>query len=111
LPPLLVLVPVRRRRPRLDGAETVDRAGLEEHRLHERGLARPAVADDGDVADLPGLLGHTSLLLFGGHTIATHPRPVGQAEWRPAMRARWRGAGASEGAGSPSCGAGRRGTP
>ena len=38
--------------------EPVDRAGLEEHRLDERGLARPAVADDGDVADLPGLVGH-----------------------------------------------------
>ena len=32
---LLVLVPVGDRRARLDGAEAVDRARLEEHRLHE----------------------------------------------------------------------------
>ena len=38
-------------------AEPVDRAGLEEQRLDERRLPGPAVADDGDVADLGGL-GH-----------------------------------------------------
>jgi hypothetical protein len=61
LPSLLVLVPVADRRSRLDRAEPVDRARLEEHRLEKRRLTRPAVADDGDVADLPGLL-HQLLL-------------------------------------------------
>ena len=36
--------------------EPVRRARLEQHRLDERGLARPAVPDDGDVADLPRLV-------------------------------------------------------
>ena len=63
LPALLVLVPVADRRSRFDGAETVDRACLEEHRLEEGGLTRPAMSDDGDVADLPGLLHQ---LLLGG---------------------------------------------
>ncbi len=58
LPPLLVLVPVGDGATGLDGAEAVDLAGLEEHRLDERGLAGPAMADHGDVADLPGLLRH-----------------------------------------------------
>ena len=35
LPLVLVLVPVGDGRARLDGAEAVDRTGLEEHRLHE----------------------------------------------------------------------------
>ena len=55
---VLVLVPVGDRRAGLDRAEPVRRLGLEEQRLDERRLARPAVADDGDVADLPGLDGH-----------------------------------------------------
>ena len=58
LAPLLVLVPVGGRRALLDRAEPVDRSGLEEHRLDERGLARPAMADDGDVTDLSGLGWH-----------------------------------------------------
>ena len=57
--------------PCLDGAEPVDRAGLEEHRLDERGLPGPAVADDGDVADLPWLdCRHAAALL-----LATRLRP------------------------------------
>ena len=52
---LLVLVPVRDGRPLFDDAEPVRRAGLEEHRLDQRGLACAAVTDDGDVADLSGL--------------------------------------------------------
>ena len=36
----------------VDGAEPLRRAGQEEHRLGERGLARTAVADEHDVADL-----------------------------------------------------------
>ena len=52
LAPLLVLVPVGDGVAGLDGAQPVRRAGLEEHRLHERRLSRPAMADDGDVADL-----------------------------------------------------------
>ena len=42
--------------------EPVGRLRLEEQRLDERRLARPAVADDGDVADLPGFDGHQVLL-------------------------------------------------
>src|SRR6059058_1118244 len=57
---LLVLVPVGNRRPRLDRPEPVRRAGLEQHRFHERRLSRPAVSDDGDVANLPRLVGHAS---------------------------------------------------
>ena len=52
---LLVLVPVGDRAALLDNAEPVRRAGLEQHRLDERGLACAAVTDDGDVADLSGL--------------------------------------------------------
>ena len=58
LPALLVLVPVGDGAAGLDGAEAIDLSGLEEHRLDERGLAGSAMADDGDVADLPGLLRH-----------------------------------------------------
>ena len=61
---VLVLVGVRDRRAGRDGAETVDLARLEEERLDERRLSRPAVADDGDVAD-PGGLGHGLGLLLG----------------------------------------------
>ena len=61
---VLVLVRVGDRRARLDRAEAVDRARLEEERLDERRLSRPAVADDGDVADLCGL-GHGLALLLG----------------------------------------------
>ena len=68
LPALLVLVPVGGGRALLDRAEPVDRAGLEEHRLDERGLPRPAVAGDGDVADLSGL---------GWTSRATPPRDAG----------------------------------
>ena len=56
LPPVLVLIPVGDGRALLDRAEPVDRTGLEQHRLHEGRLARPSVADGGDVADLSGLL-------------------------------------------------------
>ena len=55
LAPLLVLVPVGDGGAGLDRPEPVDRPGLEEQRLDERGLPRPAVADDGDVADLARL--------------------------------------------------------
>src|SRR5207244_8681279 len=39
-------------------------AGLEEHRLDERSLARRAVTDDGNVADLSGLDGHLAGFLL-----------------------------------------------
>jgi hypothetical protein len=56
---LLVLVPVRHGRPRLDRSEPVHRFGLVQERLDERGLAGSSMTDDGDVADLSGLLsGH-----------------------------------------------------
>ena len=55
LPALLVLVPVGDSRALLDRSEPVDRPGLEEHCLDERGLPRPTVSGDGDVADLSGL--------------------------------------------------------
>ena len=63
--PLLVLVGVGDGRAGLDRAEAVDLAGLVEQRLDERRLARPAVTDDGDVADLPWLdCGHVRALLL-----------------------------------------------
>jgi hypothetical protein len=55
LSPVLVVVPVGRRRAGLHRPEPVRLARLEEQRLRERGLADPAVPDDGDVADLPRL--------------------------------------------------------
>jgi hypothetical protein len=58
LPPLLVVVPVADRRARLDRAEPVRRPRLEQQRLDERRLARPAVSDDGDVANLARLYWH-----------------------------------------------------
>ena len=62
---LLVLVRVGDRRARLDRAEPVDLAGLEEERLDEGRLPRPAVTDDGDVADLPWLgCGHLRAFLL-----------------------------------------------
>ena len=62
LPLLLVVVPVGGRRARVDRAEPVRLTGLEEQCLDQRRLARPAMADDGDVAD-PARLenGHTQL--------------------------------------------------
>ena len=51
----LVVVPVGHGRTGLDVAEPVDGAGLEQHRLDEGGLPRPAMTDDGDVADLARL--------------------------------------------------------
>ena len=55
LPLVLVVVPVADGRPLLDRAEPVRLSRLEEQRLDERGLPDPAVADDGDVADLARL--------------------------------------------------------
>src|SRR5262249_35350512 len=61
---VLVLVEVGDRRTGLDGAKPVDGSGLEEERLDERRLSRPAVTDDGDVADLCGV-GHGRSVLLG----------------------------------------------
>ena len=62
LPLLLIVVPVGRRRSRIDRPEPVRLAGLEEQRLDEGRLAGAAMADDGDVADLARLEnGHTRL--------------------------------------------------
>ena len=47
--------PSRRPSSRPRRSEPVRRARLEQHRLDERGLSRPAVSDDGDIADLAGL--------------------------------------------------------
>ncbi len=55
LPLVLVVVPVCGRRARVDRAEPVRLPRLKEQRLRERGLPHSAVADDGDVADLPRL--------------------------------------------------------
>ena len=129
---------VRDRRAGLDRAEPVHRARLEEERLDERRLPRPAVADDGDVADLGGL-GHGLLVLLGlgfGESLVSssrHPAPTieslrrrqcassslqrrrastrRKSRWlrsRPARAARPRDA--PSGAGSPSCAAARRAT-
>ena len=73
LAPLLVLVPVGDGVARLDRAQPIGRAGLEEHRLHERRLSRPAVTDDGDVADLSrieGRHGRRILLVAGVRRLA-----------------------------------------
>ena len=72
--------------PLLDRAEPVDRAGLEEHRLDERGLPRSAVAGDGDVADLSGLGGHlrTAPPRTGTRQRRSYPRSgsiLGRAMW------------------------------
>ena len=88
---LLVLVPVGGGRAPLDGAEPVDRAGLEEHRLHERRLSGPAVSGDGDVADLSGLGGHRGRLLLGRGervldlTPGRHLSSAGSMWWQDAV--------------------------
>src|SRR3954447_12882618 len=65
-PPLLVLVPVRDRRPLLDAAEPVRLLGFEEQRLDERRLPDTAVSGDGDVANLRRLGGrHAGRVLLG----------------------------------------------
>ena len=79
---MLVLVPVAHGRALLDRAEPVRLPGLEQHGLDERGLPDPAVSDDGDVADLPGLgRWHQArvLLAFGlrGNAIAAETRARG----------------------------------
>ena len=78
---VLVVVPVGDRRPLLDRAEPVRLPRLEEQRLDERGLPDPAVAGDGDVADLPWLggrhCGRSSSVGFGPHRI-----PAGEPLWR-----------------------------
>ena len=84
LPLLLVVVPVRDRRARVDRAEAVRLARLEEQRLDQRGLARASMTDDGDVADLAGLecghaKGSSSAGCLGGGILtglAPAPRPV-----------------------------------
>ena len=64
--PLLAVIPVGGGRALLHRPEPVDLARLEQHGLRERGLPDPAVADDGDVADLPGLgRRHQALILLG----------------------------------------------
>ena len=55
LPLLLVLVPVGDRGAGVDRTQSIDLVGLIQQRLDEGRLARPAMADDGDVADLSGL--------------------------------------------------------
>ena len=62
---LLVLFPVGDGAARLDRAQPVRLSRLEEQGLDERGLPRTAMADDGDVADLPGFDGHRVLLRCG----------------------------------------------
>ena len=47
---LLVLLPVGDGRALLDRPQPVRGTGLEEHRLDERGLSRPSMASDGNVA-------------------------------------------------------------
>ncbi len=67
---LFVFVPVADRRAGLDRSEPVRRAGLEQHRLDQRRLSRPAVTDDGDVANLPGLDRHEALPPRQGPAVA-----------------------------------------
>jgi hypothetical protein len=52
---VLILVPVRDGRRRLDRPEAVRGPGLEEERLDEGRFPGSPVADDGDVADLARL--------------------------------------------------------
>ena len=69
LPLLLVLVPVGDRGAGVDRTQSIDLVGLIQQRLDEGRLARPAMADDGDVADLSGLdwgHGRPFLLVMSG---------------------------------------------
>ena len=76
---LLVLVPVRDRRPLLDATEPVDLLGLVEQRLDERRLPDAAVAGDCDVANLRGLGGrHAGRVLLG--RFEPHRIPAGVDE-------------------------------
>ena len=79
---LLVGVPVERGRARLHGAEPVDRAGIEEHRLCEARLAGATVGDEGDVPDPVGggRLHRCSLRML----MASR-----RGRWSPASGGRW----------------------
>ena len=81
---LLVLFQVRDRVARVDRPEPVRLSRLEEHRLDERGLARSTVADDGDVADLPGFGGHRVLL----GAVRCRPESYGAAAAASELRSR-----------------------
>src|SRR5581483_471951 len=74
--PVLVLVPVGDRAALLDRAEPRRLSRLEEQRLHERGLPDPAVTDDGDVADLPGLEGRHQAGVLRCVASGAHRTPV-----------------------------------
>src|SRR5262249_36785008 len=76
LPLLLVVVPPGDSRPGLDRAEPIRRAGLVQQCLDDRGLARPTVPDNGDVADLPRLDCHPSPFLRWILRRVEYPRGV-----------------------------------
>src|SRR4051812_26767684 len=52
----LLLIVIGHRRPIVDAAEAVDRAGIKQQRGDELRLARTAVADDGDVTNCRGVI-------------------------------------------------------
>ena len=68
--------------PCLDRAEPVHLARLEEQRLDERRLARAAMADDGDVADLPGLECRHARLLLARIRSSDYPARRGEPSQR-----------------------------
>ena len=74
LPLLLFLLPVRDGRAGLDRAEAVRLPRLKEQRLGQGGLPRASMADDGDVANLPGLVSHGPILI--GWNQASRPMRV-----------------------------------
>ena len=68
LPVLFAVVIIGNRRAGGDAAHAVDDAGAGEHGLAEHGFAGRSVADDGEVADVCGLIGFhkMSLCVSGG---------------------------------------------
>ena len=106
--PLLVLVPVGDGRAGLDGAEAVDRARPGRASPRPARSSGPAVADDGDVADLAGLLCRHRRVSSSesGVVPALDSRPASHLERPGELAPR----GGPSGAGSPSCAAARRAT-
>ena len=95
LPLVLVLLPVGDRRARLDRPQAVDGPALEEQRLDERGLPRPAVADGRNIANRTGFVRHRA------PSLSRFPAPARPGTMRPVTTGGNRGRAGKRRAGGP----------